>query len=157
MAALPELREPSTELERLIRDVFELDHLQFHLLLSDQRWLIELFGRSKIYYRGDHWNVDVGFEDLAGWHVHAQLGAIKRVRMVREPNPFAPGQERINVYFVLEGGESLRCSCRRLYDEHDRPIAKQWARWEALQAKYGGPGEFQVQDGNLLAPAATGA
>ena len=48
------------------------------------------------------------------------------------------------------GGAMLRGSFAPLYDEQGRPVAAQFARWEALRAKYGGRDELRIENGAIV-------
>jgi hypothetical protein len=84
----------------------------------------------------------------------AQFAAVKRVRFVREPDAHAPEHETLSVRFVgASNAATLRASFTPLYDEQNQPIARQFARWEELRAKYGGRDEVRVENATILACA----
>src|SRR5260370_42109622 len=85
----------------------------------------------------------------------AQLGPVKRVRFVREPDPHAPEHETLSIRLVgANGVSSLRANFAPLYDDQNQPLAAPFARWEELRAKYGGRDEAWVEEGMLVAPVA---
>jgi len=84
----------------------------------------------------------------------AQFAAVRRVRFVREPDGHAPGHETLSVRFVgASNTATLRANFTPLYDEQNRPITTQFARWEELRAKYGGRDEVPVENATMLPSA----
>ena len=145
-----ETAEPRTDVERLIVDVFDTEDVVCTIASADRRFVAELMGRSRPSFRGDYWSVET-----PGWHIHARLSAIRRVRFVREPSDHFPGQESLSIRLEGASGESLlRAYFTRLYDDQNRPIAWRFDRWEALRSTYGGHDEAAVEHGALVGAAA---
>jgi len=63
----------------------------------------------------------------------------RAVRIIRARDPQASARETVSVRLVGPSGDSLlSASLTPLHEQHDQPVAAQFARWEALRARYGG-------------------
>jgi putative heme iron utilization protein len=154
MSTRLETPEPGNDLERLIVELFGLEHTIFTVTSGDNLAIAELMGRGSPYFGHGWWKVET-----SGFHIHAQVGAVKRVRFLRQPSDHVPGQESLSIWLVGPNGESLlRCYLTQLYRNETEPIAERFAVWEDLRARYGaGRDEVAVSDGAMAAPAAAGA
>src|SRR5438128_2360916 len=140
MSAACEVAGPNSDIGRLFQDLTDTGNVQLRVDSNDGVFIVWL--ASKIIPRvGCHsetwWTL--GTES---WTMMGQFAAVKRLRFIREPDRHAPGREVLTIRFVGTNGVStLRADLTPAYDEHDRPIAAQFARWEELRAKYGGQEE----------------
>ncbi|MBI3911109.1 MAG: hypothetical protein HY320_09275 [Armatimonadetes bacterium] len=149
MSATQGTSGPSSDIERLIEDMFDSEDVVFTIAAGDNLSVAELMGKSTPFFRGGTWTVET-----AHWHIHARLDAIKRVRFVREPSSHAAGQESLSICFIGSHGESpLRCYFTELYDDQNRPVVAQFDRWEELRQKYGRQDEVLVENGAIVTPS----
>jgi hypothetical protein len=152
MSDIPETTEPRNDIERLLQEIAASDHVQFRVDAGDGLFIVWLTGKNapQCGCHADTWWT-AGTES---WHLMAQFAAVKRVRFVREPDAHAPEHESLSVRFVgASNAATLRASFTPLYDEQNRPIARQFARWEELRAKYGGQDEVRVENAMVLSSA----
>jgi putative heme iron utilization protein len=149
MSTFRETAEPSNDLERLIVELFQLEHTIFTVTSGNNLSIAELMGHNTPYFGHGWWKVET-----AGFHIHAQVNAVKRIRFVREPSDHFAGQESLSICLVGPNGESLlRCYFTGLYED-GRPVAERFATWERLHATFGGGrSEVPVEAGVIGAPA----
>ena len=140
MSERSETPEPSTDIERLIVDIFTMADVVCTIATADRRFVAELMGRTTPYFHGDRWKVET-----AGWHLHARLSAIQRVRFVRAPSDHFAGQDALSIRLEDDhGGVLLTAYFIKLYDPENRPLAGRFACWEELRARYGGRDDVMV-------------
>jgi putative heme iron utilization protein len=157
MSTIADIREPASELERLIADLSESGPLVF--VFGVGWWTAHLTGVTTPLFRGPAdrrwWHVDLG-DDTASWTMSVRVDEITGVRFVRGPYPFPsfPGREVLTVQFLGPGGETaFHCYVHDLYDgQRMRP--EKLEAWRALRERYGNRDESRVDRGTLLAPAA---
>ncbi|MBI3979358.1 MAG: hypothetical protein HY331_14340 [Chloroflexi bacterium] len=130
-----ERTEPRTLVERLITEVFAADGIVCTVTAGNNLSIAELMGRSAPRFGGGWWTVET-----AGWHIHAQLDAIRSIAFVREPSDHVPGQESLSIRLVGPNGESLlRAYFVNLYDKQTgQPNPAQFQRWEAMRERFTG-------------------
>lgn len=111
----------------------------------------ELMGRSTPYFGRGWWKVET-----PSFHIHAQLGAIRKVRFERRVSSHNRERESLCLWLIGPSHEALlRCYFTRLYEPDGTPNAAQFALWDELQARYAGGGdEVEVEDGKILSGAA---
>lgn len=142
--------EPRNEVERLFQEMVATGPVELSLLPGDGFFWVHLGGAGRETLACDC-HADLWAVRTDAWSVYVKLGAARQVRFVREPDPHAPERESLSIRFVGPSGSSmLRGSFQPLYDDQARPIPAQFARWEALRAKYGGHDELQVENGAVL-------
>jgi putative heme iron utilization protein len=159
MSAIADIREPASELERLIADLSESGLLVFVFGAGVGWCTAHLIGVTTPVFRGPAdrrwWHVELG-DDTASWTMDVRVDEITGVRFVRGPYPFPsfPGREVLTVQFLGPGGETaLHCYVHDLYDgQRMRP--EKLEAWRALRERYGNRDESRVDQGTLLTPAA---
>jgi putative heme iron utilization protein len=142
MAPSHRASEPAGSIEELIKGIFDSQDVVFTITSGDNLSIAELMGQDAPVFQGGWWSVET-----PGWHIHAQLSAIRRVRFVREPSD---GEESMSIHFVGPNSEALLgCYFTHLYDQQKRSIAARYARWEALRQQCGGQDEVEVENGAI--------
>jgi len=142
--------EPRNDVERLFREMIASGSVALSVTPGDGFFWVHLGSAGQVSTTCDC-HADLWATRTPHWALYARLGAARLVRFVREPDPHAPHRESLSIRFVgPEGGAIVRGSFAPLYDDQGRPVAAQFARWEALRAKYGGQDELRVQDGAML-------
>jgi putative heme iron utilization protein len=154
MSTHGETPEPSNDLERLIVELFALEHTVFTVTAGDNLAIAELMGRTTPSFGHGWWKVET-----EAFHIHARVGAVKEVRFRRQPSDHFAGQESLSIWLVGPHGESLlRCYFTDLYRHQTEPIAERFAAWEDLRARYGGGrDEVAVSDGVIAGATTAGA
>jgi hypothetical protein len=142
--------EPRKDVERLFQEMVASGSVELSLTPGDGFFWVHLGGTGRESLRCDC-HADLWAARTDNWSLYAKLGAARQVLFVREPDPHAPERESLSIRFVGPGGASmLRGAFKPLYDEQGRPIAAQFALWEALRAKHGGRDELRVEDGAIV-------
>jgi hypothetical protein len=158
MSATAEIREPASELERLIAELSGYG-LQGVFVFGVDCHLAHLADVTTPVFRGPAdrrwWHFDLG-DDAVSRTIDVRVDGVTGVRFVRGPSLFPtwPGQEVLSVQFFGPGGKSvLHCFVDDLYDgQRMRP--EKLAAWQALRERYGNRDESRVDRGTLVAPAA---
>jgi hypothetical protein len=151
MSESQETTQPSSDIERLIQDLFASDEVEFSVVSGDHLFIAFLPGGA-LRFRA---HGSLSQVKAAGWQLFSELGgAIRRARFIREPDHHDPEQESLSVHLIGANGMSaLRFSFTHLYDDKKQPIAARFGRWAELRAKYGGQDEVEVEkDGRLATP-----
>lgn len=157
MSVFNETPEPSNDVERLIVDLFRLEHTVYTITSGDNLSIAELMGHNTPYFGNGWWKVET-----SGFHIHAQVAAVRQVRFVREPSDHYAGQESLSIWLIGPNGESLlRCYFTNLYGDSNgddkQPVAARFGKWDDLRSEYGGgQDDVAVLDGTIAAPAAAG-
>jgi hypothetical protein len=109
MSTTAEIREPASELERLIADLSGSGPLVF--VFGDGFSTAHLVGVTTPLFRGPAdqrwWPVELG-DDAASWTMDVRVDEITGVRFVRGPYPFPsfPGREVLVVVFLGQAGRT---------------------------------------------------
>jgi hypothetical protein len=142
--------EPRNDIEQLLQDMLVSQNVELSVASGDGFFWVSLAGTAKETPRCDC-HQELWITQTSGWTLYARLGDTRRVRFVREPDGHAPERETLSIRLFGPNGESLlKGSFKPLYDDQVRPIAAQFARWEALRAKYGGRDEVKVEEGAIV-------
>jgi hypothetical protein len=157
MSVTAEIREPASELERLIAELSG-SGLQGVFVFGVDCHLAHLADVTTPVFRGPAdrrwWHFELG-DDAASPTIDVQVDEVTGVRFARGPSLFPawPGQEVLSVQFLGPGGKSvLHCFVDDLYDgQRMRP--EKLAAWQALRERYGNRDESRVDRGTLVAPA----
>jgi hypothetical protein len=153
MSTLSETTEPSNDLIRLIKELCDREEVEFATIAGGGLFFTYLHGHhgpprlwASLQSQHDWFRVEG-----EGWGLWSQLGAVRRLRFVREPDSHAPGRETLSIHLVTtDDAPSLRFNFRSLYDDQGQPIAARFAYWEALRERYGGRDEVRVENGTLM-------
>jgi len=139
--------EPRNDVERLFREMVASGPVELSVTPGDGFFWVHLGGAGQESTTCDC-HAELWAARTEHWAVYARLGAAREVRFVRAPDPHAPDRESLSIRFVgPDGAAMVRGSFAPLYDEQGQPVAAQFARWEALRAKYGGRDEVPVENG----------
>ena len=158
MSTTSDVREPASELERLIADLPRSGLQAF--IFGGGCWVAHLDGVTTHLFRGPAdrrwWHFELG-DDAARWTMDVRVDEITGVRFGRGPYPFPsfPGREVLVVEFLGPDGENaLGCYVHDLYDSRQQMRPEKLQAWQALRERYGNRDESRVDRGRLLAPAA---
>jgi hypothetical protein len=143
--------EPRNDVERLFQEMVASGPVELSVTPGDGFFWVHLGGAGRESATCDC-HADLWAARTEHWSLYARLGAARQVRFVREADPHAPDRESLSIRFTgPESGAMVRGSFAPLYDERGQPVAAQFARWEALRAKYGGRDELQIENGAVVA------
>ena len=130
--------EPRNEVERLLQEVSESGKVTYSVRSGDGFSMVGLRGtpdgRVRCSCHEELWIVST-----ESWTLYVRSALAGTPEFIRAPDPHAPERESLSIRLAGSSRQSVVvASVTPLYDEMGRPLAEQFAWWEALRAKYGG-------------------